>query len=154
MLHARDISFEYDFTKLGPKKKVDPLTEQGKQDYRDAIGRVTTFAPAVALCDTPAQCEEVTRLLEAVKRVDDDEMARLRGLPRPAAAKKPTAPRPALADASDDPFSDGDDPFASAPKPDPFADLEAALDGGKLFPDERALLPTASTRCGTSCRPT
>ena len=146
LLHLRDIEFEYDFTKLGPEQKVDPLTAQGKKDYRDAIGRVTTFAPAVALCDDAEQCQKVTRLLEAVKKVDDEEMARLRGEAPPAPApegdrhEEPVR----LADVGgEDPFDDTDDPFSrAAPAPDPFADLEAQLAGGKLFPEERALLET------------
>lgn len=128
LARSQDIAFEYDFTKLGPREKVDPAAVAGKKDYRDAIGRVTTFAPAVALCETETQCEQVTRLLEAVKLTDDDEMRRARGQ---EPVKHYVAP---AVDAADE-----DDPFAT-PEPDPFADVEIALDGGTLFADQRALI--------------
>lgn len=128
MARATDIQFEYDFTKLGPRASSDPLPDSGKQDYRDAIGRVTTFAPAVALCETAGQCESVTRLLQAVKLLDDDEMRRLRGQEHYHRYVPPEAPP-----------VDEDDPFA-APEKDPFEDVEKALDGGRLWPDQRALV--------------
>lgn len=125
-----DIQFEYDFTKLGPKKSSDPMTEAGQQDYRDAIGRVTTFAPAVALCETAGQCEQVTRLLQAVKLLDDDEMRRLRGQEPTLHYVAPVAPP-----------ADEDDPFA-APEADPFEEVQKALDGGTLWPEQRTLVGT------------
>ncbi|GMV38727.1 MAG: hypothetical protein AMXMBFR64_04430 [Myxococcales bacterium] len=128
LARSQDVGFEYDFTKLGPRKSVDPLAAEGKKDYRDAIGRVTTFAPAVALCQTAAQCEQVTRLLQAVKQTDDDEMRRARGQ-EPHNRHVPPPPAPA----------DEDDPFAT-PEADPFEDVAAALDGGTLFPEQRRLI--------------
>lgn len=125
---APTVGFEYDFTKLGTPDEPRPTSQETpRQDYNDAVGRVTTFAPAVALCADHAECADVTKLFMAIKRTDDGEIARLRGerpLPKPA---------------EPEPEADPDDPFAK-PEKDRFADLAAALDGGKLLPDERALI--------------
>jgi uncharacterized protein len=129
------LGFEYDFGNLGPRKPSNPAAKVAVKDYRDAIGRVTTFAPAVALCESQGQCAQVARLLAAIRKVDDVEMARLfpgfKGR-RPAPLKRP-------ARAGDDEDEDQEDLDGDAAD-DPFAHLERQLAGGKLLPEERQRL--------------
>ena len=146
------IPFEYDFTKLG--KRPDPPTPPKpgtpppapKEDYEDALGAVTTYAPAVAICDSEAQCARVSELLGLIRRLDDGEMARLRRL---AAGKAPLPVKKKDAadgeDADDDDCDEDDDEECGAP--DPFAAEEAALAGGRLLPQElKSLLPLGLER--------
>ncbi len=143
LTNAWDIEFEYDFTKLDapdppPPKNPPPRPvkqEAPKKDFEDAIGRVTTFAPAVATCATAAQCEEITRTLALIRKVDDKEMYRIRQLAR---GIKPTTPpkRPSADDDDEDDDDDDDEPR----KPDEFAALEQKLQGGRLLPAEQRRL--------------
>jgi uncharacterized protein len=129
LVRIRHIPFEYDFTKLGERPPPPPPgpprpAEPRRPDFEDAIGSVTTFAPAVAMCDSEAQCEEITRLFEVIRRLSDDEtMKRFRE------GKTATAPRRAPDDDDESP------PLSSSP--DPLDRLEAELSGGGLLPDER-----------------
>jgi predicted RND superfamily exporter protein len=131
-----EIDFEYDFSKLGPRRPHNPAPAATGKDYRDAVGRVTSFGPAAALCSSQAQCEQVTRLLSAVRKVDDREVARLFPASDPALHVAPPAPRetPDEADPDDDEAND------------PFADLRRSLAGGRLLPEERRLLRALGRR--------
>ncbi len=133
------IDFEYDFTKLGKRPDPAPPTPAGKEreSYKHAVGMVTTFAPAVATCESMAQCEEVSELLGLIRKLDDGEMDRLRRL----AAGKALKPAAATGEVCDE---DDDDCDA---EPDAFAADEAALGGGKLLPAElKTLLPLGIPR--------
>ncbi len=132
------IGFEYDFTKLGNKRSPAPASS-GKPtaNYKDAIGRVTTFAPALALCATQADCAQIADLLRLIRHLGDHEMSQIFG---PSAApnnkKKDDGDKDDKDDEDDDYGAEDDDLLP----PDPFQDLEAALAGGHLLPEERARL--------------
>jgi hypothetical protein len=141
LVGIRDIPFEYDFTKLGPRQPPPPPPPPGpprpieprRPDFEDAIGSVTTFAPAVAMCANEAQCEEVTRLLEAIRRLTDGEMKLLRE------GKTATA-GPASAPRRESPQVDDDERLALSASSDPLDRLEVELSRGGLLPDERRRL--------------
>ena len=144
MANVFSIPFEYDFTKLGkrpdppaPPKPGAPKPEP-KEDYEDALGAVTTYAPAVATCDSEAQCAKVSELLGLIRRLDDDEMARLRRV----AVGKPPLPvkKDQASDDDDEDPDDCDEDDEECGAPDPFAAEEAALAGGRLLPQELKLL--------------
>lgn len=67
-VHLTDIGYEYDFSKLGMRKK--PTTANAGPDYREAVGGAATKAPAIVLAEHPADAEfvhrELTHLREAV----------------------------------------------------------------------------------------
>ncbi len=125
------IGFEYDFSKLGPRHREQPA-ESKRVDYRDAVGRKTTYAPAVALCASAEQCDALTTLARALSRVDEATLQRLyhpsadAGNAHPGGARQPAA-------------SDDDDVFDEEP-PDPFEEMEAQFEGTALLPEERAAL--------------
>ncbi len=58
--HLPDVGFEYDFGRLGPRSRVDP-ERQKRVDFREAVGRVTTGAPAVIMAESPADAEALYR---------------------------------------------------------------------------------------------
>ena len=147
--HILDIPFEYDFGKLGKKSAPPPPRPAGapepkpEETYEHALGMVTTYAPAVATCDTEAQCAKVSELLGLLRRLDDGEMARLRRL----AAGKPLLPEKKAAVDDEDPDACDEDDEDCAVAPDPFAAQEAALAGGKLLPEElKSLIPLGVER--------
>ncbi len=161
LAHALEIQFEYDFTKLDapdpppppapktpPKKKEPP-----KKDFEDALGRVTTFAPAVATCDTAQQCEQVTRMLGLIRKVDDQEMYRLRQLASGKPVQRRPAPKPAVDDEDDEDDEDDWDEDDGEPRTAAsrlrqqqkkldaeLTALEQKLQGGRLLPEEQKLL--------------
>jgi len=138
LLQVGQLRFEYDFGKLGPKRPGDP-TDPGP-DYRDAVGKTSTRGPAAALCDRERDCEQITRLLESVLLLDNEELQRL---------------RPSFPDAPSDRCRGGtcvrqrtrasaapedDEDEDRLPPSDPFYKLQQALDGGRLLPQQRERL--------------
>lgn len=92
--HAGELEFEYDFQALGPKPKPKPATEQEAKpqaDYRDAIGRALTVAPAIVLTDSRDQARSVHRQLMALRVMLPEEAEAL----TPISASR----EPSLADA-------------------------------------------------------
>ena len=86
LAHVGDLEFEYDFDQLGPEKAV---MESKELNYRDAVGRQRTVAPAIALGDDLAQAEAVYRQLDALTEIDQAEAAAFdrAALSRPAPPK-------------------------------------------------------------------
>ncbi len=138
------VPFEYDFTKLEAKKKPQPVPAgpppKERKNYKDAVGRVTTFAPAVTLCETMEQCGEVTRTLAAVKKLSDRDVRVMKGELAPL-PPEPYVPLDAEEDAGDEEEdADEDDPFAKRRRTDPFEALEKELAEHPLSPTELALV--------------
>ena len=69
--HLSDVGFEYDFGRLGPRSRFDP-EKQKRVDFREAVGRVTTGAPAVVMAETPADAEALYRDLARVPEAPPD----------------------------------------------------------------------------------
>ena len=69
--HLPDVGFEYDFGRLGPRSRFDP-EKQKRVDFREAVGRVTTGAPAVIMAESPADAEALTRDLARVPEAPPD----------------------------------------------------------------------------------
>jgi uncharacterized protein len=126
LLHLQEIGFEYDFTRLiMPKSVFDkPIDNSPKMDFREAAGRATTNAPAVALCKDQATCVRISQMLNAVMRADKREIALLRG-------QKPQLP------VSED---DEDEDDADEAEDDLFGKLQASFGLSRLMPAERATL--------------
>ncbi len=120
LLRLGDVPFEYDFRKLGPPKKA-PTSSAGPS-YKDAVGKVTTFAPAVVVCGDRATCDDVARLLSVLLRAPKWD------------ATPPGPPSPKIPDDDDDDDDWGDDEEVNE-----LDALEASLEGGRLLPEERAL---------------
>jgi len=127
LLRLGDVPFEYDFRKLGPPKKT--ATAPAGPSYKDAVGKVTTFAPAVVVCGDRATCDGAARLLSVLIRAPKWD----------AASSTPTAPKtPSGTDDGDD-EDDEDDDWDDEEEVDALDALEASLEGGRLLPEERAL---------------
>lgn len=140
LLHLGDIPFEYDFNKLerppaplpvaasgsGPAPASPPVLKMPA--YKEAVGVVTTGPPAVAFCDTAAQCEEVSWMMRSILLLNDVEMARLR--------KQSLAGAPIEQKRSSGPAyeSDDDQPL------DEFARLEARYEQSRFLPGEQRRL--------------
>ncbi len=149
LLHANDVAFEYDFNKLGrkaPKQKAK-VVKPKRPNYRHATGQAVSYAPAVAMCRTTAQCSLATRLLAAVRSLDDKELARLRAVkkgevanPKPPAKAAAPKPSPADDDLDDDDLDDDDGGDPNKVDDGAFAALRAAYGGGKLLPEQVKLL--------------
>ena len=71
------LSFELDFSKLGNKKRRDPNREDRQADFRDAVGRVTTGAPAIVMGARPEDAEQLYRDLAGISELPRDEQARI-----------------------------------------------------------------------------
>ena len=142
LLHLREIGFEYDFTRLTMPKSVfdKPIDNSPKMDFREAAGRATTNAPAVALCLDSAQCARVSQMLNAVMRADAREIALLRG-------QKPK-PLPGEDDEGDEEEEEEEDlkgTEATKTAGDSlnsrlFGELEKGLGLSRLMPNERTRL--------------
>jgi len=89
--HLPDVGFEYDFGRLGPRSRVDPEREK-RVDFREAVGRVTTGAPAVIMAESPADAEALYRDLARVPEAPPDPDGARR------AATPDDLPSPALRD--------------------------------------------------------
>lgn len=136
-LHLDQVEFEYDFSKLGPKEpeKSEEESEEPQADYRDAVGRTTTLAPAIVLTTGINQTEAVHRQLAAIVSMTQDQANRFDEVragtyvaPQgsPDEASKPSVPPSSdpTTPAADTPppgvpeLTEEDDPFGDPQKPD------------------------------------
>lgn len=148
LAHVGEIEFEFDFDKLGPEKAA---METKELNYRDAVGRQRTVAPAIALGRDLEQAREVYRQLDALGRVDkleaeafDREALSQPAPPEPAKEATPTAMMapPAGDDDWDESGDDDDgedmlDEFADNDLDDPvfLAIADAAAKRPRIEPD-------------------
>ena len=151
-IFAPDIAFEYDFRKLGPKPSAtaDAAPAADEAGYEDAVGKVNTLGPVVALTRSLDETRAVHRTLSAVMDLTEDQAQRFSEVragtyappaaPAPAPAPAPATPPPAPAAAAQEDEDDGWDD--EEPQDDPvFVKLRASLaEGGQLDPDRLALL--------------
>ena len=75
--HIPDLQFEYDFSKLGKRKPITPKNVKKEADFRDAVGRVTTGAPAIVMAENPADAESVYRALAVLSETPREEQDRI-----------------------------------------------------------------------------
>lgn len=128
---SQQLSFEYDFNKLGRKPRT-PTARAAGPDYRTATGKTTSFAPAVALCRDEQQCRRTTRLLQAIRLVDEDGLQRL----RTGTATRDNVHLPTGETIDIDEDADAEDAVGDGP----FAPLREELAGSRLLPEQRELL--------------
>ncbi|MEM6990406.1 MAG: MMPL family transporter [Myxococcota bacterium] len=86
---AGELGFEYDFGKMGARK-AKPSGPAAK-NYRDAVGKAVTVAPAIGVTESAEQAWAVHRQLSALKVMTPEEAEALAALP--------IARAPTLADA-------------------------------------------------------
>ncbi|MEX1362234.1 MAG: MMPL family transporter [Nannocystaceae bacterium] len=120
--HASALEFEYDFQALGPKPQPKSAAEEGTKppaDYRDAIGKALTVAPAIVLTDSREQARAVHRQLMALRVMLPEEAEAL----TPIAASR----EPSLADAVSPQGMDkvAPPPDEPGPRSDPAAPVPA-----------------------------
>ena len=141
---APDIEFEYDFDKLGPENEASDGPEPAS--YKDAIGRSTSSAPAVAIAEDRAQAQRLYEQLATLVAMTPEEAAALTPIdprrlmalrravdpdydgPPPKRVVAKTVDEPAGDDGEDDDDWDDDElqPFADEDLEDPvFVALEA-----------------------------
>ncbi|MCB9702982.1 MAG: MMPL family transporter [Myxococcales bacterium] len=108
-----DLEFEYDLGRLDqPVRPKKERPREGHEPFRDAVGRNTTLAPAVALTDDLAGTLDVHRQLAALHRLSADEVAILAGggaLPLPPAIDACGRPLAAAATGGADADADEED---------------------------------------------
>lgn len=135
VLHLDQVSFEYDFSKLGPKEpeKSHSEPQEPQEDYRDAVGRTTTLAPAIVLTTGLQQTESIHRQLAALVSMTQDQANRFDEVragtyvappEQPDELAQPTPPKSAsdTAENKSPPtsvpeLSEEDDPFGDPQKP-------------------------------------
>jgi len=76
---ATDLEFEYDFGAMGPRK--DKPKGPAPKNYRDAVGKAVTVAPAIGLTEDQAQAESIFRQLMALRVMTPEEAQALADLP-------------------------------------------------------------------------
>ena len=130
------VPFEYDFRKLGPPRKPSPPKgTKAPPSYKNAVGKVTTFAPAVVMCAKREQCDQVAQLMSILLRAP-----KWKETPDGhAAAPAKQAPKAAKQDATDDEDDEDEDDDWGDDDEDPLDLMEASLEGGRLLPEEREI---------------
>lgn len=126
----QEIPFEYDFNKLGQPKKAKRKQLKKRTNFRNAIGKKTSFGPAVPMCKSVDECEEITRMLHTIQIASKDELA---SIFHPGQAKS----KPLSKNSNENDDEDDDDDELAI---DPFESLRASLKGGRLLPKERIRL--------------
>ena len=139
------LGFEYNLNKLGVPSTATEAERARSREFRDAVGKIQSTDPTLALTADLTQTRELHRQLATILELSHAEIAAISGLPAlsadpepPAPPSAPPAPPPA-ADSDDEDYDDEE--FEAEPDDPRFVELaKLAAAHAVIAPETRALI--------------